>query len=77
MIETANSINYPMSIIEANGKIRQTQGKEKLPQGTVVMSDYKMWRDRSIAAGPRAFKIITRNGNLLYCINKEQAHAHN
>lgn len=76
MEETANSIYYPMIIIEANGKRINSNGSEKLPAGTVIISDYKKWREMSKYAGIGAFKIITRIGNLLYCIKKEQAHAH-
>lgn len=72
--ENTASIIYPTIIIEHDGTRRLTNGKEPLPQGTIVTSDYKDFDNRRTGVGSRAFKIITKKGTLLYCI-KPPTHA--
>ena len=58
--ETTASILYPMIIIEHDGKRRYTNGREAMPEGTGVTSEYHDWNKRRKGKGPRAFRIITR-----------------
>ncbi len=75
--ETETSIYFPSILIDHTGKRHHYQGRERIPEGSIIISDYKYWIGMIHGFGTRPFKIITKHGRLLYGIRPPESHAHN
>ncbi len=75
--ETETSIYFPSILIDHTGKRHHCQGRERIPDGSIIISDYKHWIGLVQGSGSRSFKIITQHGRLLYGLRPSESHAHN